>query len=422
MSSILEFQCVLCSRRYSPASKRYTCEDCGEVGTLDIEYDWDSLGERIDRDRLPHQPHAESMWRYQQLLPLTQDAPLPRLRVGRTPIYPSETLAQSLGTAQVWVKDDGQNPTASLKDRASAVVVSHALEAGFATVSTASTGNAAAALAGISASFPGHLRTVIFVPQNAPIAKITQLQVYGADVLLVKGSYDEAFDLCLALSEREGWHCRNTGINPFTSEGKKTAAYEISEDLGWLAPSAVVVSVGDGSIIGSLYKGFHELVALGWLSEIPRLIGVQAEGSAALYEAWRKGESAETMAAVKSSTVADSISADMPRDRAKALRAVRQSGGAFLTVADEQILAAIPALAQQTGIFAEPAAAAAFAGAQQAVSQGLLTAEDEIVILITGNGLKDIPAAQKSANRIGNPPLHIPTNLEEAMSALRSMG
>ena len=420
MATIRDFCCVLCGHRYGAGSVRYTCDTCGEVGTLDIRYDLAALSASVDRETLAAQPRADSMWRYRELLPLAVNAELPPLRVGGTPLYEATALAKTLGLARVWAKDEGQNPTASLKDRASAMVVTQALAVGYTTVSTASTGNAAAALAGIAASIPGALRTVIFVPETAPIAKITQLQVYGADVLLVEGSYDDAFELCLALSEREGWYCRNTGINPFTSEGKKTAAYEIAEGLAWQAPAAVVTSVGDGSIIGSLHKGFRELVALGWLKYEPRLIGVQAEGSAALYRAWLAGDGASSMNAVSAATIADSIAAALPRDRAKALRAVRDSDGAFVVVSDEAILAAIPELAQLTGIFAEPAAAAALAGARQAVSEGHLGADDEIVILVTGNGLKDVPAAQRAVSSKGRGQVQrIPADIEEAAYALR---
>lgn len=419
MAQIRDFRCVVCGQCYPDDCARYTCETCGEVGTLDIRYDLAALSASIDRDALAIQPRADSMWRYRALLPLAEEAILPPPRVGGTPIYETPALARELGLARLWVKDDGRNPTASLKDRASAMVIAHALSAGHHTVSTASTGNAAAALAGIAASLPGALRAVIFVPATAPIAKITQLQIYGATVALVDGSYDEAFALCLTLSERAGWHCRNTGINPYTSEGKKTAAYEIAEALGWQAPAAVITSVGDGSIIGSLYKGFQELVALGWIATMPRLIGAQAEGSDALYRAWRNGAAASSMRAQPVATVADSIAAGLPRDRAKALRAVRESDGAFVTISDEQILAAIPQLAQASGVFAEPAAAAALAGARQAVADGILATDDEVVILVTGNGLKDVPAAQRAlAESEQAQALRIPADLDAAARAL----
>ncbi len=410
--------CVICGQRYGATNHPYTCPDCGEVGTLDIRYDLANLSKFVDRDLFAAEPRADSMWRYRALLPIGEEERLPPLRVGGTPLYNSPSLAKELGIRRVYLKDEGQNPTASLKDRASAMVIAHALAAGYRTVSTASTGNAAAALAGIAASLPGELRTVIFVPAHAPSAKIAQLQAYGSEVLLVEGSYDEAFDLCLELSKHYGWHCRNTGINPYTSEGKKTAAYEIAEALSWQAPTSVVVSVGDGSIISAMDKGFRELNALGWLNGRPRLIGVQASGSNSLYRAWREGRAAATMTARKASTIADSIASDLPRDRAKALRAVHESDGAFVSVSDEAILAAIPHLAQQTGIFAEPAAAATLAGAKKALEEGALQREEEIVLLITGNGLKDVPAAQRASEFSNSRLQRIPAHAEAAMQAL----
>jgi threonine synthase len=303
-------------------------------------------------------------------------------------------MAEALGVRQVWVKDDGQNPTASLKDRASAMVIAHAMEQNIDIVTTASTGNAAAALAGVAASVG--MKTIIFVPAAAPEAKVAQLLVYGATVLLVEDSYGVAFDLCLKMSELEDWYCRNTGVNPFTTEGKKTAAFEIAEQLSWDVPDVVVVSVGDGSIIGGFYKGFYDLHQLGWIERIPRLIGVQAIGSSPLVEAWKNGIDARDIQPVDAHSIADSIVAGLPRDRVKAMRAATETDGAFVSVADDAIVNAIPRFARLTGVFAEPAAAASFAGAQRAVQLGLIHKEDRVAIICTGNGLKDISRAHES--------------------------
>ncbi|HYO87396.1 MAG TPA: threonine synthase, partial [Candidatus Limnocylindrales bacterium] len=305
-------------------------------------------------------------------------------------------LAADLGLVQAWVKDDGRNPTGSLKDRASALVVARAMEQGLDTVSAASTGNAAAALAGISASVG---RTpIIFVPASAPEAKIAQLLVYGATVLLVEASYDEAFDLCMQLSIEQGWYCRNTGVNPFTAEGKKTVAFEIAEQLGWDVPDVVVVTVGDGNILAGVHKGFVDLHRLGWITRIPRLIGVQAAGSSPLVTAWETGQFAADMQPVDAQTIADSISAGLPRDRSKALRAVRETGGAFVAVPDDAILASIPALARLTGVFAEPAAAAVYAGCRKALEMGYIQPDERVLMLVTGSGLKDVRRAQESVS------------------------
>ena len=393
MTDIHELRCPLCGRAYRPRDVMYTCPACGEVGTLDVLYDYDTLRRRLDRRRLAHLPDA-GMWRYRALLPLAPDAPLPPLRVGWTPLYDAPRLAADLGLSWAWVKDEGQNPTASLKDRASALIVARAQAQKTRVVSAASTGNAAAALAGIAASVGQEV--IIFVPASAPEAKIAQLLVYGARVLLVEGTYDQAFDLCLSLSVEQGWYCRNTGVNPYTAEGKKTAAFEIAEQLSWRVPDVVVVSVGDGNIIGGVHKGFTDLHRLGWIERIPRLIGVQAEGSSALVDAWTRGLSAAEMVPMPADTIADSISAGLPRDRVKALRAVRETAGAFVAVSDAEIIAAIPQLARLTGVFAEPAAAAVYAGARLAVQSGVINSDERALLLITGNGLKDVRRAQES--------------------------
>ena len=395
MAVILELKCPVCDRVYAPDEVQYTCPHCGEVGTLEVLYDYDALKVQLDRDGLRTLRVGEqSMWRYKALLPIGIESAVTPLKVGGTPLYDATRLAAELGLKKVWVKDDGQNPTGSFKDRASALVVARAMEQSITTVSTASTGNAAAALAGVGASVG--MNTIIFVPATAPEAKIAQLLVYGAMVLLVEDTYDVAFDLCYQMCLSEGWYCRNTALNPYTTEGKKTVSYEIAEQLGWDVPDVVVVSVGDGNIIAGVYKGFYDLVQLGWIERIPRLIGVQAEGSAALYHAWKDGISAQDMRPIDAHTVADSISAGLPRDRAKALRAVKQTQGAFVTVCDEAIIAAIPRLARLTGVFAEPAAAAVFAGVQLAVQSGLINTNESVALVITGNGLKDIKHAQQS--------------------------
>jgi threonine synthase len=395
MANIFEMRCILCGKTYDPDEQQYTCPTCGEVGTLDVLYDYDSLRTKLDRDRLAAS-RVPSMWRYRELLPIASESAVPPLRVGLTPLYDSARLAQALGLRRAWVKDDGQNPTGSLKDRASAMVVARAREQDVDVVTTASTGNAAAALAGVGASVG--LRTIIFVPATAPEAKIAQLLVYGATVLLIEDTYDVAFDLCLQISQKAGWYCRNTGVNPFTAEGKKTAAFEIAEQLDWSVPDAVIVSVGDGSIIGGLHKGFSELQKLGWIERIPRLIGVQSTGSAPLVKAWQEGTNAVDMQPISAHSIADSIVAGLPRDRAKALRAVRETQGAYVAVNDDEILQAIPQFARLTGVFSEPAAAAAFIGAQRAVELGLIHHDDHVVVLNTGNGLKDVGRARQAVD------------------------
>lgn len=416
MANIQKLRCSICSREYAPDEVAYTCPVCGAVGTLDVLYDYDALRASIDRDAISASREM-SMWRYKPLLPVGGESIVPPLAVGMTPLYDSPRLAEALGVRQALVKDDSKNPTGSLKDRASALVIARATEAGITTVSTASTGNAAAALAGLGASVQhAPMKTVIFVPATAPEAKIAQLLIYGATVLLVEASYDVAFDLCVEVCALEGWYCRNTGMNPFTAEGKKTVAFEIAEQCGWDVPDVVIVSVGDGNIIAGVHKGFSDLRRLGWIERIPRLIGVQAEGSSPLVHAWQHGLSAVEMQPVEAHTIADSISAGIPRDRAKALRAVRQTGGAFVAVSDEHILRSIPPLAQLTGVFAEPAAAAVFAGAQRALELNYLQPDDRVALLLTGNGLKDVKRAQQAVK--GG--LRVPPDVDAVRRALET--
>ena len=394
MADVKELRCVIGDCRFAVDEVSYTCPQHGELGTLDILYDYADLRARIDRDAISASTNSDC-WRYLPLLPLAQDAKVPPLSVGWTPLYDAPRIAEKLGLRGVHVKDDGANPTGSLKDRASALVLARALGCGTRRVSAASTGNAAAALAGLGAALP-EVDIVIFVPASAPAAKIAQLLVYGADVLLIDGSYDDAFDLCQETCAAHGWYSRNTAVNPFTTEGKKTVALEIAEQLNWRAPEAVVVSVGDGSIISGIHKGFSDLHELGWIEARPRLIGVQAQGSAVLANAFAQGLAAAEISRGEAATIADSIASELPRDRAKALRAVRCSGGAFVTVSDAEIMAAIPEFAQLSGVFAEPAAAAAYAGLKAAARSGLVAGGEHVCIVSTGNGLKDVARAQAS--------------------------
>jgi threonine synthase len=390
---VSHFQCTICGRQYEPDAVTYTCPVCGSAGTLDIVYNYKKLHKTLTAKQLTRKA-PPTMWRYGPLLPIMEPKYIPPLPIGWTPLIDATRLASLIVQNRIWLKDDGRNPTASLKDRASAMVVARALQMKASVVTTASTGNAAAALAGVCASVG--MRAVIFVPAKAPPAKIAQLLVYGAKVLLVDGTYDQAFDLCVQAAEEYGWYCRNTGMNPYTTEGKKTAALEISEQLGWQAPDVVITSVGDGSIIGGQYKGWYDLYQLGWIEQMPRLIGVQAEGSSSVAKAWREGSDPAAMLPGPAETIADSISASLPRDRVKAVRAAKATQGAYVTVSDEEILAAIPELAQHSGVFAEPASAAAYAGLKQARREGFVTPDDRVVLLLTGSGLKDVNSAMKS--------------------------
>jgi len=428
---IIGMRCVICGKTYPANEPLYVCPDHGNEGLLDILYDTeaarkaltfesrealDSLqaqgqaGQGAQGRQAGHGGHNGQcgqcgMWRYRAMLPVSLHAPVPPLLVGGTPLVASPRLAKQANVASVHIKDDSRQPTGSFKDRASALAVTHAKLLGARLIATASTGNAAAALAGMAASMD--IPAVIFVPVSAPKAKIAQLLAYGAHVCTVEGSYDQAFDLCMTACAEKGWYNRNTAYNPYMAEGKKTAAYEWAEQSRYTLPDVIVLPVGDGCIMAGIHKGFVDLHALGLITHIPRLIGVQAAGSDFLMQAFENNEDVLTKAPISTSTIADSIAAGLPRDRIKAMRAIKQTEGAFVRVSDEAILEAIPYLAATTGIFAEPAAAAAWAGVIEARATGHIKASDHVGILITGSGLKDIAAVESACATLGRKPLSI---------------
>ena len=396
------YRCSVCGRELPPGDLTYTCPDDG--ANLDVVLD-PRPAQAAGPAGIAASPET-SIWRYLPLLPVEDPGHHgSALRaVGATPLLRPRRLAERLGLPDLWLKDDGRNPTASFKDRASALVVARAEQVGAQTVVTASTGNAGAALAGMAAA--AGMPAVILAPRTAPPAKIAQLLIFGARVVLVEGTYDQAFDLTLEAAREFGWYCRNTGYNPFTAEGKKTAAFEICEQLTalaprgaagapWETPEAVVVSVGDGNIIAGLHKGFKDLLALGWIAQMPRLFGVQSEGSAAIFNAFAAGT--ETITPVRADTLADSIAVDLPRDGLRALRAATQTGGAYVAVPDAAIVQAIADLGRQAAVFAEPAGAAAYAGLARLAAEGRLDPAWRVVVLNTGNGLKDVRAAMQAA-------------------------
>lgn len=430
---VTSLRCLRCGVEHPTDAIEYVCA-CrpnvgSDLGTLDMQYDYAAIAGATSPAQIAADPDR-SVGRWWALLPVQRES-LPPLPVGNTPLLQAKRLGDSIGLPSLYIKDDGRNPSASFKDRASAIAVARAQEKGAAIVATASTGNAAAALAGQAAA--AGQPNVIFVPKTAPAAKIAQLLVYGSRVLAVDGSYDDAFDLCVAACQEFGWYNRNTGYNPYMTEGKKTVSFEIVEQLQvaggrwktaggklpvpdpqYPVPDAVFVSVGDGCIIGGVHKGFKDLLALGWIERMPRIYGVQSAGSPALFNAWRDGR--EIPLPVAATTRADSISVNAPRDPVKALNAVRQSGGAFVLVEDEAILASILPLARLGGVFAEPAGAAAFAGVQQALADGMIHPDETVVVINTGSGLKDVPAAMQMTGE----PVVIAPRLAAVQKALQT--
>jgi len=394
VKKIKGLRCLGCGREYSQAEAKYNCPSCFE--NLDIVYNYEEIKKTFTKENLS-QNKDYSIWRYEPLLSIEGLSRIPPLQIGWTPLYEAKNLGKNL-----FLKDDGKNPSASFKDRASAIAIVRAQELRAKIVTGASTGNAGSSMACLAASLG--IPAVIFVPQKAPKAKITQLLIFGAKVIMVKGSYDDAFDLCLEATKEYGWYNRNTGYNPYTREGKKTAAFEICEQLDWQVPDKVFVPVGDGNIISGIWKGFRDLKEIGFIDRLPQLVAVQSELSNAIVKAVNEGGG--KIEPVKATTIADSISVDMPRDGLAAVKAIQESKGLAVEVSDEEILEAIKIVARATGIFGEPAGVTSYAGYKRLKEEGKIEKKERVVCLITGNGLKDIDSSMKVA---GEPFLIEPT-------------
>lgn len=389
----MRWQCSRCAALSPVGELRYACTRCRWSGRLTLAIDY----ERVGAGRSPGEvllTGEHSLWRYARLLPVAAGGGgARRVRsgyvAGWTPLHRADRLARRLGLGRLWIKDEAGNPSGALKDRASVLAVADALDRGRDVIATASSGNAGAALAGAAAAVG--LRCVVFVPRGTPPAKLTQIGRYGARVLVVDGDYDAAVRLSTAACRRWGWYCRNTAYNPCTAEGKKTVALEIVEQLGWSAPDAVVVPVGDGNILAGVHRGLCDARAMGWIDRMPRLIGVQAAAAAAVHRAWAEGAADAGPAPAR--TRAESINVGEPQDGFRALAAVRDTAGVMVAVEDEEIFAAIDWLAAESGVYAEPASAAGAAALPALVARGELGSTDRVVLLNTGSGLKTAPSA-----------------------------
>lgn len=398
---------ILSGKEYPRDKYKYTAEDEGPGALLSTEYDLAALAKTIPESL---GDPSRGMFRYMPFLPIAPDAEVPSVLVGGTPLIPVRS-EKSPFHFNLWIKDEGRNPTASLKDRASALVCAKAKELGIETISTASSGNAAAATSAMACNMG--LKCVIFVPEHAPPAKVLQNRIFGSKVYLVKGPYDNAVNACMEAAAKFGWYNRSTGFNPFTIDGKKTVAFEICEQFAgvqtnegiptswgklgkFMAPDVICVAVGDGNIVSGVHKGLKELFGAGLIDKMPRILGVQAEGSNSIYECWANGGDETAHLTCDKSTLADSICCNTPNDPIRAVRAARETNGAYVQVSDEKILEAIPLMARASGVFAEPAAAATWAGLLVAQEKGLIKEGENVVVISTGNGLKDTNNAQRA--------------------------
>lgn len=405
------FQCVNCKREYAGDALDYLCPQCASTnsadtppkGVLKTIYDYETLTkQKVDFSTLQKTGFLD-------LLPLNNLKSLPNLRVGLTPLYKIRDFDKQKLPFQLYLKDDGQNPTFSFKDRASALVSAYAKEHNIETIVAASTGNAGSSLAGVCAS-QGQ-KAIIMVPKSAPLAKLTQIMMYGAKIIPVDGSYDEAFDLSIKATEEFGWYNRNTAFNPFTIEGKKSVSFELFAGLKHRIPDRIFVPVGDGVIISGVYKGFEDLLNLGIIKKMPVIVAVQSEGSDNLV----RNMGSEPFKVKAANTLADSISVDIPRNFFMAKDYLQTYGGEWLAVSDNAILDASSLLARNTGIFSEPAAATAFAGLMHYKKTGKLSDNSINVVLLTGSGLKDIQTVSRNLKM----PVAIKPELDDLINFLQ---
>ena len=394
MSEKYYFECTNCGRKYAADEVQYLCPHCSKEndranppkGVLKTLYYYKKIKSRYKRNKLFDKLKEKE---FRELLPLKSERSLSFLKVGKTPLYEIKNLTGLNNFGKLFLKDDSQNPTFSFKDRASDVVCAFAKEHGIETIVAASTGNAGSSLAGICAS--QNQKAVVFVPASAPKAKLTQICMYGAKIIPVDGSYDDAFDLSIEASEKFGWYNRNTAFNPFTIEGKKIVSFEIFQQMKREIPDRIFVPVGDGCIVSGVYKGFEDLLRLGLIEKIPTIVAVQSEKSDNLI----RNLKSEKFISRPSTTIADSIAVDIPRNFWMTKKYLLSYSGEWISVSDKEILTAEKTLSLNTGIFSEPAAASAFAGFLKYLNSEKIEGNSKNVVLLTGSGLKDLKAVEK---------------------------
>lgn len=381
---ISNLACVACGKKLLPGLN-YNCPDCG--GILTVEYHY----ERIDKDKLrcDLERPIESIWQYKALLPIKNETNIVSLREGATPLLEVGNLGEEYGFESVMVKDETRNPTGSFKDRPTCVGISKAIELGVETVTIASSGNAAAAVAGYSAK--AGIKSFVFVPESTPLGKVCQALTYGARIIKVKGNYSNSFRLALEATKKYNWvNLTSTFLNPYTLEGDKTVAYELYYQLNGEVPDYVVVPIGAGPLLHGILKGYRELEALGFISKTPAMVGVQAERCSPIVQAYESNSQA-----VKSSEIGSTIASGIAdpligyeQDGTLTLKAIYESRGIAVSVSEEEIADAVHELGSKEGLYAEPTGATCWAGYKKLLKQNRITGDESAVLMLTGHGLK----------------------------------
>jgi threonine synthase len=378
-------QCKECHERY-PLEARYVCDAC--FGPLEVSYDFSSLEPDSARRRVQAGP--QSIWRYADFLPFER-RPQTALEAGVTPLVRADRLAKRLGVRELWVKNDAANPTHSFKDRVVTVAVAKARELGYEVIACASTGNLANAVAAHAAA--AGLESYVFVPADLEEQKILATGVYGANLVAVRGNYDDVNRLCTELSGERDWAFVNVNVRPYYAEGSKTLAYEIAEQLGWELPDRVIAPIASGSLFTKIARGFEEWIEIGLLEgDVPVFNGAQAEGCSPVAQAFADGR--DVCRPVKPETIAKSLAIGNPADGPYALDLARRSGGSIDAVTDDEIREGIRLLAETTGIFTETAGGVTAAVAAKLAREGAFDSAERVVLAITGEGLKTLDAVR----------------------------
>ena len=377
-------KCRECGREY-PLTATHVCEF--DFGPLEVAYDYDRIKKSLTKAAIESRP--KSMWRYRELLPIAGE-PTVGKQVGFTPLIKADRLAKKLGIRELWIKNDAVNyPTLSFKDRVVSVALSRAKELGFETVACASTGNLANSVAANAAS--AGLKSYVFIPSDLEQGKILNSLIYGANVISIKGHYDEVNRLCAEIAGKFGWAFVNVNMRPYYAEGSKSMAYEIAEQLGWRAPQHTIIPMASGSLLTKIHKGYQELVKIGLIAESqPRIYGAQATGCSPISTAQKAG--LDFFKPVKPDTIAKSLAIGTPADGFYALKVMRETNAAAEDVTDDEIRDAIKLLAETEGIFAETAGGVTVGVAQKLTASGRIPRNDSAVICVTGNGLKTLDA------------------------------
>ncbi len=405
MAFVRGLKCRECGRLY-PAEALHVCEYC--FGPLEADYDYEAIRANVSREKIAAGPR--SIWRYRDFLPVEGDRTVD-IGAGLTPLVRADNLARELGLRELWIKNDAVNPSYSFKDRPVSVASSKAIELGFDTLACASTGNLACSVAAHAAR--AGLKACVFIPANLEQGKILGAGIYEPTLIAVDGNYDDVNRLCSEVSDQYPWAFVNINLRPYYSEGSKTLAFEVAEQLGWRAPDHVVVPIASGSLFSKVWKGFNELAKTGLIDGVPtRMSAAQAEGCSPVHQAYLAGTT--QVRPVRPNTIAKSLAIGNPADGYYCLKIIAQSGGASAAATDDEIVDGIKLLARTEGIFTETAGGVTIACLKKLAQTGQIRPDEVTVAYITGNGLKTQEAVAEHVTR----PIRIAPTFEAFEAAL----